>query len=351
MEISDFDYTLPQSHIAHQPVFPRDTSKLMVINRTTGTIAHHIFTDLPDLLDSNTLLVLNDTRVYPARIFGQKPTGGKVELLLVKKLGNNTWEAMSKPGLAAGTEVNVGACKIKVLDKKDRTIIIQPDIDEDAFMQSLEEIGTVPIPPYIHTSLSPTELKQKYQTVYAKESGSSAAPTAGLHFTEDIFKRLKEKGIDLVKITLHVGMGTFAPVDEQNLKEGKLHSEFYEISQEEADAINNAKKSGKKVVAVGTTSMRALESATDERGVIHPQYGETSIFITPGYAFRIVDGLVTNFHLPQSSLLMLVSAFCSWPNTNEIFTTFHDSLMGKAYKEAVEKNYRFFSFGDSSLIM
>ncbi len=351
MKISDFNYTLPPSHIAHQPVFPRDTSKLMIINRSSQTITHKSFKDLPDLLDSNTLLVLNDTRVYPARIFGRKPTGGKVELLLVKKLGDNRWEAMSKPGLAAGTELSIGACKIKVLEKKDRTIIIQPDMDEEAFINSLEEVGSVPIPPYIHTSLNPTELKQKYQTVYAKESGSSAAPTAGLHFTEDIFRRLKDKGIEIVTITLHVGMGTFAPVYEKNLSEGKLHAEFYEISQAEADTINKAKKNGKKIIAVGTTSMRALESATDKEGVVHPQYGETSIFITPGYLFRIVDGLMTNFHLPQSSLLMLVSAFSSYPNTNEAFTQFAENLMGKAYHEAIKNNYRFFSFGDSSLII
>lgn len=351
MNISDFDYKLPPEHIANKPAHPRDSSKLMMINRTSGAITHHTFKDLPDLLDSNTLLVLNDTRVYPARIFGKKSTGGKVELLLVKKLPNNTWEAMSKPGLSPETEIDLDVCTIKVLEKKDRTIIIQPNIDEQAFMKALESIGTVPIPHYIHTLLSETELKQKYQTVYANESGSSAAPTAGLHFTEDVFKKLKEKGIDIVKITLHVGMGTFAPVDDHNISEGKLHAEFYEISKEEADAINEAKSAGKKIIAVGTTSMRALESATDERGKVHPQYGETSIFIMPGYIFRIVNGLVTNFHLPQSSLLMLVSAFCSYPNSGEMFTRFPSSLMGKAYQEAINNNYRFFSFGDSSLII
>ncbi len=351
MNLADFDYNLPQSHIANQPAFPRDTSKLMVINRETNEIAHHVFNELPKLLDKDTLIVLNDTRVYPARIYGKKSTGGKVEMLLVKKLENNIWEALTKPGLNQGTVVDFGEFKIEVLEKRERTALIKPNIPEDEFYKILEKTGSIPIPPYIHSSLSRSELKEKYQTVYAKETGSAAAPTAGLHFTPEVFGALHKKGIEVVALTLHVGLGTFAPIDDERIKEGTLHAEYFEITKEEAEKINAAKKSGKKIISVGTTTLRALESATDNNGILQPFMGETTIFIKPGYPFRIVDGLITNFHLPKSSLLMLVSAFCSFPNTETTFTDFSHNILGKAYKEAIENNYRFFSFGDATLVL
>lgn len=351
MNLADFDYELPPSHIANQPAFPRDASKLMLINRKTNEISHHIFKELPELLDKNTLLVLNDTRVYPARIYGKKSTGGKVEMLLVKKLENNIWEALTKPGLSEGTIVDFGEFTIEVIEKRERTSLIKPNISEDEFYKILEKTGSIPIPPYIHSSLSRDELKEKYQTVYAKETGSAAAPTAGLHFTSEVFEALRKKGIEVVSLTLHVGLGTFAPIDDEKMKESKLHAEYFEITKEEAEKINAAKKSGKKIISVGTTTLRALESATDDNGLLKPFMGETTIFIKPGYSFRMVDGLITNFHLPKSSLLMLVSAFSSFPNTDVIFTDFSHNVIGKAYEKAIENDYRFFSFGDATLVL
>jgi len=351
MNLADFDYELPPSHIANQPAFPRDASKLMLINRKTNGISHHVFKELPELLDKNTLLVINDTRVYPARIYGKKSTGGKVEMLLVKKLENNMWEALTKPGLSEGTIVDFGEFTIEVIEKRERTSLIKPNISEDEFYKILEKTGSIPIPPYIHSSLSRDELKEKYQTVYAKETGSAAAPTAGLHFTSEVFEALRKKGIEVVSLTLHVGLGTFAPIDDEKMKESKLHAEYFEITKEEAEKINAAKKSGKKIISVGTTTLRALESATDDNGLLQPFMGETTIFIKPGYSFRMVDGLITNFHLPKSSLLMLVSAFCSFPNTDTTFNNFSHNLLGKAYKAAIENDYRFFSFGDATLVL
>lgn len=351
MNVADFDYILPSSHIANLPATPRDASKLMLIDRNTNGISHHIFKELPELLDKNTLLVINDTRVYPARIYGRKSTGGKVEVLLVKKLENNMWEALTKPGLSEGTIVDFGEFTIEVIEKRERTSLIKPNISEDEFYKILEKTGSIPIPPYIHSSLSRDELKEKYQTVYAKETGSAAAPTAGLHFTPEVFAALSKKDIEVVALTLHVGLGTFAPIDDEKMKEGKLHAEYFEITKEEAEKINAAKKSGKKIISVGTTTLRALESATDDNGLLQPFMGETTIFIKPGYSFRMVDGLITNFHLPKSSLLMLVSAFSSYPNIDVTFTDFAHSLIGKAYGDAIKNNYRFFSFGDATLVL
>lgn len=346
-----YDYNLPQSYIAHEPVSPRDSSKLLVINRKKKTFSHHHFFQLPEILDKNYLLVFNDTKVYPARLFGKKENGKTIEILLIKQLSDGTWEALCHPGVKGGTTLDFGKFQIQVIALKDKEIIIKPNVSSKEFLSFIEILGNVPIPPYIHTSLPKEELQEKYQTVYAKETGSSAAPTAGLHFTKTLLQNLETKGIEMVNITLHVGLGTFAPIGIEHMQEKKLHTESFEITKEESEKINTAKKSGKKIIAVGTTALRALESATDEKGVIHPFSGDTSIFIYPGYMFRIVDGMVTNFHVPKSSLLMLVSAFCSYPNTKEKFHDFKNSLMGKAYEEAKQNNYRFFSFGDGSLIL
>jgi S-adenosylmethionine:tRNA ribosyltransferase-isomerase len=324
---------------------------LLVIDRKVKTLRHYHFFDLPNLLDKNTLLVFNDTKVYPARLFGKKTSGKDVEILLVKQLEEGVWEALCRPGVKPGEEINFGEFFVVVERLQGRAIVIKPSVDPKKFLRLIEIAGTVPIPPYIHSSFSQKELKEKYQTVYAKEFGSAAAPTAGLHFTENVFENLSQKKIDMVHITLHIGLGTFSPVDKENFKEKKLHTENFEITQHEAEVINTAKKAGKRIIAVGTTALRALESAGDEKGLVHPYSGETSIFIYPGYRFTVVDGLLTNFHVPKSSLLMLVSAFSSFPNTTEQFVDFPTNLMGKAYQEAIKNKYRFYSFGDSSLIL
>jgi S-adenosylmethionine:tRNA ribosyltransferase-isomerase len=348
--LQTFDYDLPVSLIAQEPVTPRDNSRLLVIDRKTEAVSHHRFFELPDLLNENTILVLNDTKVYPARLFGKKPNGVPVEVLLIKKLNDGSWEALCSPGIKPGTMVDFGQFHAEVLGWKERAIIIKPDVSDSKFLELIEKIGTVPTPPYIRSHQSQEVLKQTYQTVFAKETGSAAAPTAGLHFTNALFEKLHTKGIETVSVTLHVGLGTFAPVDKNHIKEKKLHSETFEITKEEAKKINQSKKNGKRIIAVGTTAVRALESAADENGIIHPFCGETAIFISPGFTFKATSGMITNFHVPKSSLLMLVSAFCSYPQTEKRFIDFKNSLMGTAYTAAIDNNYRFYSFGDACFI-
>lgn len=338
MKTSDFYYDLPQELIAQTPMEPRDMSRLMVIDKNTGEIEHKIFKDLIDYLRPGDCLILNDTRVIPARIYGvKKETGAVVEFLLLKQSENNVWECLCKPGKRAkdGTSFVFGdgivECEVvDVTDDGNRKVQFKCDSKE--IYTILDKIGKMPLPPYITEELQNGEL---YQTVYSKELGSAAAPTAGLHFTEEMLKKIEEKGIKIGYVTLHVGLGTFRPVKVDDVKNHKMHSEHYHISKETADLINDTKKNGGRVIAVGTTSTRTLESVATKNGCICEDEDDTSIFIYPGYEFKCIDGLVTNFHLPESTLIMLISAFAGY-----------DNVMN-AYKIAVDEKYRFFSFGDA----
>jgi len=333
-------YNLPEEQIAQTPAQPRDSSKLLVYNRKTKKFEDKIFHDIIDYFEKGDVLVINDTKVIPARLYGIKEgTGAKIEVFLLKKIGLNTWEALLKPGKRAKN-----GTKIVFNDKLFLTVKSDTDFGgkvveftcEDIFEKILDEIGITPLPPYIKKQYPD---KNRYQTVYAKTEGSSAAPTAGLHFTKELLKRMEAKGVKVVKILLHVGLGTFRPVSENNILEHNMHSEYVEVTQEVADIINTAKDKGNRVIAVGTTSVRTLESACDESGKLIPCKKNTNIFIYPGYKFKMVDALITNFHLPESTLIMLVSAFCGIDETLNM------------YKHAVENKYRFFSFGDATFLI
>lgn len=339
---SDYFYELPEELIAQTPVEPRDHSSMLVLDRETGKTQHKHFYDILDYLKPGDCLILNDSRVLPARIFGtKKDTGAHVEFLLLKCVGNNKWETLVKPGRKAkvGAEFvfSPGVLEGKITDVLEDGNRIIDFSCEGNFYTILEELGKMPLPPYITEELKDQE---RYQTVYSHELGSAAAPTAGLHFTKELLKKIEEKGVKIGYVTLHVGLGTFRPVKAENITEHKMHSEHYHLPKETADLINETKKNGGRVIAVGTTSCRTLESvATFNDGKILESDGWTSIFIYPGYEFKVLDGLITNFHLPESTLIMLVSAFAGY-----------EHVMA-AYKEAVEKRYRFFSFGDAMLII
>ena len=340
MKTSDFYYELPKELIAQTPVEPRDSSRLMVLNRETGEIEHRHFYDILDYLNEGDLLVCNDSRDLPARIFGVKETGARVEFLLLKQIGGNRWETLCKPGKKAreGAEFifGDGIMKAKIAGvTEDGNRIVDFDCNEN-FFAALDKIGQMPLPPYITEELKDRE---RYQTVYSHELGSAAAPTAGLHFTEELMEKLRAKGVNIAYVTLHVGLGTFRPVKVDDVTNHKMHSEHYEIPEETARLINQTKQNGKRVIAVGTTSCRTLESVASFYGEIKPCDGFTDIFIYPGYEFKVLDGLITNFHLPESTLIMLVSAFAGY-----------DNIMN-AYKTAVEEKYRFFSFGDCMCIL
>lgn len=340
MKTSDFYYELPKELIAQTPVEPRDSSRLMVLNKETGEIEHRHFYDILDYLNEGDLLVCNDSRVLPARIFGVKETGARVEFLLLKQIGGNRWETLCKPGKKAreGAEFifGDGIMKAKIAGvTEDGNRIVDFDCNEN-FFAALDKIGQMPLPPYITEELKDRE---RYQTVYSHELGSAAAPTAGLHFTEELMEKLRAKGVNIAYVTLHVGLGTFRPVKVDDVTKHKMHSEHYEIPEETARLINQTKQNGKRVIAVGTTSCRTLESVASFYGEIKPCDGFTDIFIYPGYEFKVLDGLITNFHLPESTLIMLVSAFAGY-----------DNIMN-AYKTAVEEKYRFFSFGDCMCIL
>lgn len=340
MKTSDFYYELPKELIAQTPAEPRDSSRLLVLNKENGQIEHKHFYDIIDYLNPGDLLVCNDSRVLPARIFGIKEnTGARVEFLLLKQVGTNRWETLCKPGKKAreGTKFTFGegilrATVVQVKDDGNRVVDFEC---EDNFFATLDKIGQMPLPPYITEELKD---KERYQTVYSHELGSAAAPTAGLHFTKELMKKIKSKGVGIAYVTLHVGLGTFRPVKVDDVTKHKMHSEHYEISEESARLINEAKKNGKRVIAVGTTSCRTLESVATLYGEIKPCDGFTDIFIYPGYKFKVLDGLITNFHLPESTLIMLVSAFAGY-----------DNIMN-TYKTAVNEKYRFFSFGDAMFI-
>lgn len=339
---SDYFYELPEELIAQTPVEPRDHSSMLVLDRETGKTQHKHFYDVLDYLKPGDCLILNDSRVLPARIFGtKKDTGAHVEFLLLKCVGNNKWETLVKPGRKAkvGAEFvfSPGVLEGKITDVLEDGNRIIDFSCEGNFYTILEELGKMPLPPYITAELKDQE---RYQTVYSHELGSAAAPTAGLHFTKELLKKIEEKDVKIGYVTLHVGLGTFRPVKAENITEHKMHSEHYHLPKETADLINETKKNGGRVIAVGTTSCRTLESvATFNDGKILESDGWTSIFIYPGYEFKVLDGLITNFHLPESTLIMLVSAFAGY-----------EHVMA-AYKEAVEKRYRFFSFGDAMLII
>ena len=340
MNVSDFYYDLPEELIAQTPIEKRDESRLMVLNREKQTIEHKTFKDIIDYLEPGDCLVRNNTKVIPARLYGKKSTGAKIEFLLLNRIEEDIWECIVRPGhkLKPGTEVEFGDGLLKgiVLDIMPGGTRKVEFKYEGIFNEILDKIGLMPLPPYIHESLKD---KDRYQTVYAKYDGSAAAPTAGLHFTPELFEKIKAKGIDVANVTLHVGIGTFRPVKVENVEEHHMHSEHFYIKQEDVDKINNAKKNGKRVIAVGTTSCRVLETIADENGMVKPTEGDTQIFIYPGYKYKCLDGLVTNFHLPESTLIMLVSALAG-----------RDYIM-KAYNEAVKEKYRFFSFGDAMLIL
>ena len=342
MKTSDFYYDLPQELIAQTPVEPRDSSRLMVINKDNGEIEHRIFRDLPNYLKPGDCLVLNDTRVIPARIYGvKKETGAVVEFLLLKQHENNIWECLCKPGKRAkiGTEFVFGEglvdCTVTDITE-DGNRIIKFNCDSKEIYTILDKIGKMPLPPYITEELKNGE---RYQTVYSKELGSAAAPTAGLHFTEELLEKIKSMGVKIAYVTLHVGLGTFRPVKVDDVTKHKMHTEHYHISKETADTINEIKNNGGRVISVGTTSTRTLESVATKNGCICEDEDDTSIFIYPGYEFKCIDGLVTNFHLPESTLIMLISAFAGY-----------DTVMN-AYKVAVNEKYRFFSFGDACLFI
>lgn len=340
MKTSDFYYDLPKELIAQTPVEPRDSSRLMLLNRNTGEIDHKHFYDIIDSLNPGDLLVANDSRVLPARIYGIKDeTGARVEFLLLRQITGNRWEALCKPGKKAkeGTSFTFGDGLLRATVaevKDDGNRIVDFECDEN-FFSTLDKIGQMPLPPYITEELKD---KERYQTVYSHELGSAAAPTAGLHFTKELMQRIKDKGVNIAYVTLHVGLGTFRPVKVDDVTKHKMHSEHYEIPEETARLINETKKNGGRVIAVGTTSCRTLESVATFYGEIKPCEGFTDIFIYPGYEFKVLDGLITNFHLPESTLIMLVSAFAGY-----------DNVMN-AYKTAVEEKYRFFSFGDAMFI-
>lgn len=340
MDVKDFDYDLPEELIAQDPLEDRSSSRLMVLDKKTGEVSHHIFKEIIKYLRPGDCLVLNNTKVIPARLYGVKEgTMAKIEILLLKRKQNDVWETLVKPGKKAkpGTKIIFGdgiltGEVIDVVDDGNRLIQFSYD---GIFEEILDKLGQMPLPPYITHQLKD---KNRYQTVYAKYDGSAAVPTAGLHFTKELLNEVKEKGVDIAEVTLHVGLGTFRPVKVDNVLDHHMHSEFYMVSQEAADKINNAKKNGGRIISVGTTSTRTLESAADENGMLHECSGWTDIFIYPGYKFKVIDCLITNFHLPQSTLVMLVSALAC-----------REHILS-AYKKAVEEKYRFFSFGDAMFI-
>lgn len=340
MKVTDFDYELPEALIAQFPVEPRDTSRLLTLNKVTGAVEHKAhFYELVEELNEGDVLVFNNTKVIPARLYGHREgSGGKVEVLLLTPCGKNRWECLVKPGKKCPVgQVIVFDERLKatVLDKTDFGGRIVEFTVDGIFDDIIQEIGEMPLPPYIHEKL---EDKERYQTVYAKEKGSAAAPTAGLHFTPELLEKIKAKGVELEFVTLHVGLGTFRPVSVESIEDHDMHSEFYSVSPETAARINDAKAKGRRIIAVGTTSVRTLESASTDDGVLQGTSGWTQIFIYPGYTFKMVDALVTNFHLPQSTLLMLISALAG-----------REHCLA-AYEEAVREKYRFFSFGDAMFI-
>ena len=341
MKTSDFYYDLPEELIAQDPLEDRTASRLLVLDRKTGAVKHKIFSDVIDYLNEGDCLVINNTRVIPARLIGEKEgTGGKVEVLLLKRRANDVWETLVKPGkkLKPGAKITFGDGRLRaeVLEVVEEGNRLVKFYYEGIFEEILDSLGEMPRPPYITHKL---EDKEMYQTVYAKYDGSAAAPTAGLHFTKELLSKIEEKGIKIASITLHVGLGTFRPVKVDDVNNHHMHTEWYEVNAEAAEIINETKRNGGRVICVGTTSCRTIESVADENGYMKAKTGETDIFIYPGYKFKVMDGLITNFHLPESTLVMLVSAFAGKENVLS------------AYETAVKERYRFFSFGDAMILI
>lgn len=341
MKLSDFDYYLPEHLIAQEPAIKRDESRLLVMDRQSGALSHRVFKDVLEYLEEGDTLVINNTRVIPARLYGIKEdTGAKIEVVLLKRLEMDRWEALVRPGKRARVDTVInfgdGQMKARVIENTDVGGRVLEFTYQGVFEQILDDLGQMPLPPYITKQL---EDRERYQTVYAKVEGSAAAPTAGLHFTEELLQAARDKGIIITSVLLHVGLGTFRPVKTENILEHTMHTEFYEVSPETAEIINQTKKRGNRVIAVGTTSTRTLETVTQADGTVMAGQGWTDIFIYPGYKFKIIDGLITNFHLPKSTLLMLLCAFAG------------QEKVIAAYEEAVQERYRFFSFGDAMLII
>jgi S-adenosylmethionine:tRNA ribosyltransferase-isomerase len=341
MQLADFDFFLPEELIAQHPVEPRDSSRLMIVDRSKDELVHKEFRDLVDYLVCGDVLVLNNTRVMPARLFGEREgTGGKLEVLLLKREDAYTWEVLVKPGKRARVGTNLifgdGLLKATVLGDTEAGGRLMKFEYQGVFEEILDKLGTMPLPPYITEQLQDQE---RYQTVYSRETGSAAAPTAGLHFTGELLEELQSIGVEIVEVLLHVGLGTFRPVKTENILEHTMHSEYYSVTPEAASVINRAKAEGRRVISVGTTATRVLESASEDSGLIRAGDGWTSIFIYPGYCFKVVDALITNFHFPKSTLLMLVSALAG-----------RDRILN-AYNQAVKLRYRFYSFGDAMLII
>ena len=340
MKTSDFNFDLPEELIAQDPLEDRSSSRLMVLDKKTGGVTHRIFHDILDYLNPGDCLVINDTRVIPARLLGtKKDTGAGIEILLLKRREHDVWETLVRPGKKCRPGAQVvfgdGELEAEILEVlPDGNRLVKFDY-EGIFEEVLDRLGQMPLPPYITHKLKD---RNRYQTVYAKYDGSAAAPTAGLHFTKELLAKIEEKGVRIARVTLHVGLGTFRPVKVENVLEHHMHSEYYHVTREAADLINETKKKGGRIISVGTTSTRTLESVADEKGLVHPGSGDTDIFIYPGYQFKAIDCLITNFHLPESTLLMLVSALAG-----------RDHILS-AYKEAVRERYRFFSFGDAMFI-
>ncbi len=341
MKTSDFFYELPPERIAQTPIEPRDAARMMVIHRDTGRREDRIFRDLPDFLRPGDVMVINQTKVIPARLLGEKEeTRVPVEVLLLRRIDRDTWETLVRPGrrLKKGARVTFGGglLRAEIGETTDAGGRVVRFLYEGVFEELLDRLGEMPLPPYIHEKLQDPA---RYQTIYAKEEGSAAAPTAGLHFTEQVLQRIREKGVGIVPVLLHVGLGTFRPVKTEDVSQHQMHTEYWEVTREAAEQVNAARQAGGRVVCIGTTSVRTLETAATEDGAVHPGRGMTGIFITPGVKFKATDVLLTNFHLPESTLLMLVSAFMG-----------REEALA-AYREAVEKQYRFFSFGDCMLIL
>ena len=341
LKIKDFYFALPKELIAQDPLEDRASSRLLVLDKDTGAGSHHVFREVADYLRPGDCLVLNDTKVIPARLLGQREgTGAHVEVLLLKRLESDVWEALVRPGKkcrpGTGLTFRDGLLKAQVLETGEEGSRLIRFFYEGIFEEVLDRLGEMPLPPYITHKL---EDKNRYQTVYAKYEGSAAAPTAGLHFTQELLEQIREKGVEIVSVTLHVGLGTFRPVKEENVLDHHMHSEHYQVSLEAAEKINRAREAGGRIICVGTTSCRTLESAADEEGKVRPGSGDTDIFIYPGYRFKVLDALITNFHLPESTLVMLVSALSGREQVLE------------AYEEAVRERYRFFSFGDAMIVV
>lgn len=347
MNLNQLEYSLPEERIAHSPTEPRDNAKLLQLNKDTGQILHSHFFDLDTILSTNDVLVFNNTKVFPARLFA-----GKIEILLLQEKHPNIWTALHRGKVKIGQILNFGKIQATVIKKEEYEITIQFIEPREVVLSYIESDGKMPLPPYIHPSMTETDIRDKYQTVYATENGSVAAPTAGLHFTHELIQKLKVNGVQIEYVTLHVGAGTFLPIKHDEIEKHPMHSEYFSVEPETIARLNEAKLAGKRIISVGTTTTRVLETLSNENGVLRSTHltSETDIFIFPPYKFKFVDSLITNFHLPHSTLLALVLAFVSTPNTGNTFTNFKESVIGKAYDEAIQNKYSFYSFGDGMII-